>query len=59
MHGSIVHRVFDAGLKLQGALGVSSDPVVRQRLEDAIGDLDATLAEIRATILDLGESPSR
>ncbi len=58
MHGSIVHRIFDVGLKLQGTLRLTNDPVLRQQLEAAIADLDATLAEIRSTILDLGASSS-
>ncbi len=55
MHDSIVHRIFDAGLKLQGAVRLADDPLLRCQLEGVIADLDATLREIRSTILDLKE----
>ena len=53
MSDQIVHRIFDAGLALQGALQLVSDPVAAKRVSDAIELLDDTLKQIRAVVLGL------
>lgn len=53
MGDQIVHRIFDAGLALQGALQLVTDPIAAKRMADAIELLDETLKQIRAVVLGL------
>jgi len=52
----IVHRIFEAGLAMQGALKLISDPAASKRIEGAIETLDETVKEIRSIVLGL-EAP--
>lgn len=54
---SILKRVFGAGLHLQGALRLTDDPALRQRLEEVIGELDGIIGDIRRAIAGL-EAPA-
>jgi PAS domain S-box-containing protein len=53
LHHSIVHKIFEASLVMQGALRLVHDPEVASRIHDAIAELDDTLKEIRSVVLDL------
>ena len=58
LHQSIVHRIVDAALVMQGVLQLISDPVVTGRIQAAVELLDDTLKEIRTVVLDLHTEPS-
>lgn len=53
LHDVVIQRLFATGLTLQGAVRRAVDPEVVQRLNDAVGQLDATIRDIRGTIFDL------
>ena len=53
MRDSVVHRLFGAGLLLQGALRLIDDPQATDRVQTAIDMLDETLREVRAVVVDL------
>jgi hypothetical protein len=46
----VVQRLLAAGLDLQGALGLVSDPLVTDLLDRAIGELDQAIRDLRDTI---------
>ena len=56
LHDSIVHRIFEAGLEIQGTLQLVSDPTAVVRIRAAVELLDETLKEIRTVVLDLNSS---
>lgn len=58
LHQSIVHRIFDAVLVMQGVLQLIRDPVATGRIRAAVELLDDTLKEIRTVVLDLDTEPS-
>jgi PAS domain S-box-containing protein len=58
LHQSIVHRMFDATLVMQGVLQLISDPVATGQIQAAVELLDDTLKEIRTLLLDLHIEPS-
>jgi PAS domain S-box-containing protein len=49
----LVHQLFEGSLLIEGVLRLVHDPFVRDRLVEAVNHLDATIKEIRATVLDL------
>lgn len=53
MHSTIVHRIFEASLSMEGALKLISHPVAVERVTTAISSLDQTLRDLRSIILDL------
>ncbi len=53
LHDHVVQRIFAAGLGLQATAGVAEQPHVRERLERIIGDLDATISDIRTMIFGI------
>jgi PAS domain S-box-containing protein len=55
LHGTIVHRVFQAGLALQGSLGLIDEPKAVQRVQEAIDLLDEVAKDVRAVVLDFEE----
>ena len=55
LHQAVVHRIFDAGLAIQGALSLVNDPVAAGRIQDAVDLLDETLREIRRVVVGLNE----
>jgi PAS domain S-box-containing protein len=57
LRDTVVHRVFEAGLILQGALKRIDDAAAVQRVHDAIDVLDDTLRQIRNVVADL-QSPN-
>ena len=53
LHDTVIQRLFATGLSLQSVVPVLDDPEVRNRVEDAILDLDATISQVRTTIFAL------
>ena len=58
LQDEVIQRVFAAGLTLQSAASVTTQPGVRQRVEAAAGDLDQVLRLLRDTVFAL-EQPLR
>ncbi|GAA1883496.1 sensor histidine kinase [Lapillicoccus jejuensis] len=54
LHDLVIQRLFAVELGLQRSGRMSEDPVVRERLEQAVDDLDGTIRDIRRTIFALG-----
>jgi PAS domain S-box-containing protein len=53
LHQKVIHRVFEAGMVLEGALGLTSDPALQERIEAAVALLEATLTDVRHVALGL------
>jgi signal transduction histidine kinase len=53
MHDHVIQRLFATGLSLQVAGRLAQHPVVRERLDSAVDDLDAAIKDIRQTIYQL------
>lgn len=53
LHDHVIQRLFAVGLALQGAVSRARDSEVRQRLLEAVDDLQGVIQEIRTTIFDL------
>ncbi|MFI1918538.1 GAF domain-containing sensor histidine kinase [Nocardia sp. NPDC020380] len=53
LHDHVIQRLFAVGLSLQGTVPRARVPEVRQRLSDAINDLQDVVEEIRTSIFDL------
>lgn len=59
MHDHVIQRLFATGLSLQAAARLA-EPAVRDRLDEAVDDLDAAIKDIRRTIFELHRaSPTR
>ena len=54
LHDLVIQRLFAVGLSLQSVSGVAEGSQVRQRIESAVDDLDATIKDIRRSIFALG-----
>jgi PAS domain S-box-containing protein len=57
LHDLIIQRLFGAGLRLQGALALISNPTASTRVSSTISELDATIREIREAIFSLEAAP--
>ncbi|WP_127508540.1 PAS domain S-box protein [Actinoplanes solisilvae] len=53
MHETVIHRIFEASMIMEGALPLIGNPVAAQHVTTAVSVLDATLKEIRTVILDV------
>jgi signal transduction histidine kinase len=53
LHDTVIQRLFATGLQLQATAMVTDRPEVADRLEQAVGDLDLTIRDIRGTIFEL------
>jgi signal transduction histidine kinase len=53
MHDHVIQRLFATGLSLQSAGQVATHPVVQQRIDDAVDDMDSAIREIRQAIYEL------
>ncbi|HEX5495226.1 MAG TPA: GAF domain-containing protein [Mycobacteriales bacterium] len=53
LHDLVIQRLFAIGLGLQGTARVAMRREVSERIAGFVGDLDATIAEIRRTIFSL------
>ena len=62
LHDLVIQRLFATGMMLQGAARLAElPPIVAERLDRAVDELDGTIKEIRTTIFDLteiGDEPS-
>ena len=58
LHDVVIQRLFATGLRLQGLRRHLDDEASRQRFDEAVGDLDVTISDIRGTIFDLQQAPS-
>ena len=56
LHDRIVQRLFALGMGLQATKRLPELELVRERVDRAIDDVDATITEIRTTIFELGDS---
>jgi signal transduction histidine kinase len=59
LHDLVIQRLFAAGLQLQGASRSASRPDVRERIDNVVAELDATIRDIRATIFELHRRPGQ
>lgn len=57
LHDLVIQRLFATGLQLQGAIRLTGKPQVRERIEAAVDDLDATIRDVRASIFALHRRP--
>ncbi|WP_169787645.1 GAF domain-containing sensor histidine kinase [Luteipulveratus mongoliensis] len=53
MHDHVIQRLFATGLSLQAAGRLATHPTVRERLDEAVEDLDRAIKDIRHTIFEL------
>jgi signal transduction histidine kinase len=53
MHDHVIQRLFATGLSLQSAGRLVSEPVARERIENAVDEVDAVIKDIRHTIFGL------
>jgi len=53
LHDVVIQRLFATGLQLQGLRGHADSPLVGERLDQAVADLDDTIRDIRSTIFQL------
>jgi signal transduction histidine kinase len=61
LHDLVIQRLFATGMALEGAanlVGVNPDDA-RNRIQRAVGDLDATIKEIRTTVFALQQPADR
>ncbi len=58
LHDLVIQRLFAVGLSLQSVSRVAEVPQVRQRIETAVDDLDATIKDIRRSIFALSTTGS-
>jgi signal transduction histidine kinase len=49
----VIQRLFSIGMGLQGICHLTGDPTVVDRLERAVGAIDGTIQEIRATVFSI------
>jgi signal transduction histidine kinase len=56
LHDVVIQRLFATGLSLQGTRRRTEDPEVDARLDEAVQDIDETIAAIRRTIFELGST---
>jgi signal transduction histidine kinase len=56
LHDRVVQRLFALGMGLQATKRLPELELVRERVDRAIDDVDATITEIRTTIFELGDS---
>jgi signal transduction histidine kinase len=53
LHDLVIQRLFATGMHLQGLVGQTEEDLTRERLQQAVVDLDDTVREIRSTIYAL------
>lgn len=56
LHDLVIQRLFATGLKLQSTFDLSAKAQVRERIQQAVHELDDTVREIRTAIFDLHTS---
>jgi signal transduction histidine kinase len=53
LHDLVIQRLFATGLALQAVTGRATDEGVRQRLHDAVDEIDAAIGDLRSSIFGL------
>jgi len=53
LHDTVIQRLFATGLSLQGAVRLAVRPEVRERLQQAVDDIDVTVRQVRSAIFEL------
>jgi signal transduction histidine kinase len=53
LHDHVIQRLFAVGLSLQGQVAAIEAPAVRDRVDQAVSEIDEAMAELRASIFDL------
>jgi signal transduction histidine kinase len=53
LHDVVIQRLFATGMQLQSAVPHTTRPEVAKRINTAVDDLDATIRDIRRSILEL------
>lgn len=56
LHDVVIQRLFATGLQLQGIRMKALLPLVQERLDQAVADLDETIRDIRSTIFELRQA---
>ena len=56
LHDRVIQRIFAVGMTLQAVARMPDPGEATTRIDRAVDELDATIAEIRSTIFELGES---
>ncbi|GAA4544987.1 sensor histidine kinase [Amycolatopsis samaneae] len=59
LHDEVIQRVFGSSLNLQGVVSLIGHPRAAGRVQAVIGELDATLRELRTAIFGLDDQPRR
>lgn len=57
LHDRVIQRIFAVGMSLQGATRTGDLAQMTGRVQQAVNELDDTIAEIRTTIFELGSAP--
>jgi PAS domain S-box-containing protein len=52
MHDNVIGRLFGTGLALEATIDRSTDEAVQARLREAVTQIDATIGEVRAAVLN-------
>jgi signal transduction histidine kinase len=56
LHDRVIQRIYAVGMTLQGVARMPDPTEVGNRMDKAVDELDATIAEIRSAIFELGET---
>ena len=56
LHDRVIQRIYAVGMSLAGAARLDDLPLVHDRVERAVDDLDSTITEIRTAIFELGDT---
>ncbi|HEX3567226.1 MAG TPA: GAF domain-containing protein [Acidimicrobiales bacterium] len=57
LHDRVIQRIYAIGMSLEGATRLDGKAIILERVNKAVDDLDATIAEIRTAIFELGTGP--
>ena len=53
LHDQVIQRLYASGMKLQGTIPLITRPLVAERVNSVVDDLDKTITDIRAAIFSL------
>ena len=56
LHDRVIQRIYAVGMSLAGAGRLDDLPLVHERVERAVDDLDSTITDIRTAIFELGDT---
>ena len=57
LNDDVISRIFGAGLALEGLRSFSQDPRHTERIDQAVGELDHVINDLRAIVLDFKDPP--